>query len=389
MNLIRAHGSRRTLQAAWFCLLCFTGHIAIDFDLLALPTPRMLQAQRNADGSISLRWSATLTNFVLESAPSLDPPIFWAPISDRAVLSGNEMSLPVADQLRSEFYRLRRIDSMAPSVSVATGSIKAAAGGQIQLPGGKLSLEIPARALPQDTTITITNYQYPAVPEMGVSAELVLDPPGLRFATPANLRIQLDVPVTDLDNIRVESLSPLNPPRNLGSEISYFEPITDFKLTNNMLEVPITHFSFLQYRLEENLYGVFDFDGKYMKKGDLIYALTGADNRKGGFWTPGHTALYLGSTNSASTTNDGVTIIESTPGDDNLGQFLDGVQFAKLPDLKFLKGQHTAPVFVYHAREPGGDSCRGNVRYVCPSDRESARFARGLLQLARLLRSFG
>ena len=340
MNLLGTHGSRRTLQAAWLFLLCFTGLRAIDFDLLALSTPPILQAQRNADGSISLHWSASLTNFVLESAPSLEPPVFWTPFSDRAVLSGNEMALPIADQLRSEFYRLRRIDSMAPAVSVATGSIHAAAGGQIQLPGGKLLLAIPPGALSQDTTITITNYQYPAVPEMGISAQLVFDPPGLRFATPAILRIQLDVPVTDLDSIRVESLSPLNPPRNFGSEISYFEPITDFKLTNNMIEVPITHFSFLQYRFEENLYGIFDFDGKYMKKGDLIYALTNADNEKGGFWTPGHTGLYLGSTNSASTTNDGVTIIESTSRDDALKQFVDGVQFATLPNFKFLKGQH-------------------------------------------------
>ena len=229
-----------------------------------------------------------------------------------------------------------------PTVETARGEVSAAEGGSVSSPGGDISLVVPPGALKQDTEIEITYYAY--APQSGnpMAGEAVFGPSGLKFQQPAILSIALPEPVDSADDLAVFSLSAQNPAINLGSEISHVQRVMDFSYDadTQTLQVPIQHFSLLGWVHEKKMYLVFDIPGKYLKKGDLIYVLTGREPGAGAFWIPGHSGLYLGTQKPYSDENDGKTIIESTPRDLSRQQPEDGVQFAELRDFKTLFGSH-------------------------------------------------
>jgi hypothetical protein len=79
-------------------------------------------------------------------------------------------------------------------------------------------------------------------------------------------------------------------------------------------KVTIPHLSWIDLFNWDRVQLVLDIPGKYLLKGDLIFALTLIPPSQGNFWWfPGHVGLYLGTAEPASNNNDGNTIIESTP----------------------------------------------------------------------------
>ncbi len=102
-----------------------------------------------------------------------------------------------------------------------------------------------------------------------------------------------------------------------------------------MIKIEVNHFSDLKLIYDIPLDLIMDIPGKYLKKGDLIYAMTyekyiwGPDETFD--WFPGHCGLYLGTETKDSFDNNGRTTIESSPWKDKP----DGVQFS---DFSHFKG---------------------------------------------------
>ena len=83
---------------------------------------------------------------------------------------------------------------------------------------------------------------------------------------------------------------------------------------NSKSKVSIPFVSWIDLLDWDRVQLVMDIPGKYLLKGDLIYALTLIPQSQGNFWWfPGHVGLYLGTTEPKSNINDGNSIIESTP----------------------------------------------------------------------------
>ncbi|MBI4362971.1 MAG: hypothetical protein HY558_07335, partial [Euryarchaeota archaeon] len=224
----------------------------------------------------------------------------------------------------------------SPALATAQGTIRAAQGGTVTSATGDLSLTVPPGAMTRDNPITVNHVAYPRQESGLLMGEVVFGPPGLTFQKPATLTVKLPQPPTQPDDIAVYTLSTSNTPTPVGGEISRFERIADttYDARTGTLQVPVRHFSVLAIANEKPAYLVFDIiSGKYLKKGDLLYTLTGKTPGSGGFWWPGHVALYLGTRDPASKKNDGTTIIESTQQDLKLG-YTDGVQFSRYSELK-------------------------------------------------------
>jgi hypothetical protein len=204
--------------------------------------------------------------------------------------------------------------------------------------------------LTQDTTISITHTANAANSDVPISDDIKFLPEGLTFRQPATLTLKVPSSVKDASELNLFSISTLNPIVRAGTELTQMEPVTNyvFEASTSTLRVPVSHFSILSLlveRLKQEI--VFDFSGKYLKKGDIIYVLTDATFwgvNLGLGWIPGHAALYLGTKVAESTDNDGTTVIESTSMDDtpdkHLGGQIDGVQFSDFEFVKTLKGNH-------------------------------------------------
>jgi len=149
----------------------------------------------------------------------------------------------------------------------------------------------------------------------------------------------------------------------VGGEGSYFSRVTNYvRSADGRLEIPLEHFSSTIWSWwAKNLYAVLDIPGKYLSKGDLLYVLTGATDRQGGDWTPGHAGMYLGVEDAMSGQNDGETIIEST----STNSFFQGaVRFdhlnRQITGFKDLAGSH----IYMGARRPSVFEVTDNDRYL-------------------------
>ena len=174
-------------------------------------------------------------------------------------------------------------------------------GGQIELPDGS-KLIIPANALSSNTIITLSKFK--DAPTIGNSDYefIKLEPDGLIYNSPTIL----ELPYTNPTRIDSSLLSAFTARDGIFENLE-----STIDQQRNVVIVTIPHHSFVSLFLTQNLYCVIDIPGKYLLKGDLIYAMTKAGIKKS--WFPGHTGLYLGTKDPLSNSNDGQVVIQSEP----------------------------------------------------------------------------
>lgn len=317
------------------------------------PSPS-LEIRRSQVGNISLLWPSVLSNYVVESAASLRPPVPWNPVNAPFSLQGSQRVLSFPTINGSSFYRLRASDATGLQIeaeTTATKLIEAARGGTIELGGGDLTLTVPPNALLADTQITITNRTYVMLSDAPLLGQVQMLPHGATFQTPASLSIRLPEGVAPED-VLTYSISGMNEREAAGAEINLFEPLTNrtFEASSRRLTIPVSHFSSINFAIDRfnRLYLAFDIPGKFLKKGDLLICLNTKPKLLWKGWYPGHAGLYLGTRDALSRENDDTTTIESTT--EGMG-YVDGVQFAELNKFKELSGQH---IYLGARRPPGG-----------------------------------
>ncbi|HVY72058.1 MAG TPA: right-handed parallel beta-helix repeat-containing protein, partial [Verrucomicrobiae bacterium] len=299
------------------------------FTVTMITTANVSLTATRAGGNVNLSWVDGAGSFQLESTPELASPIAWTLVTDTPVATGNLRTVSIAPVGRM-FYRLRSGVSTG-----ATGGavVPAAAGGIIQV-SPEVSLAIPPGALDQDTRVQVTLVKDASNSNFSFSSQFVFQPDGLVFKQPATLSFQLPPGVANSPGFQIHYLSALNEGRRSGAETNYTDLVTNYvyDAASGILRVPVSHFSSMNFFVERfETEVVFDIPGKYLKKGDLIYAMTRDNLIKQMGWLPGHTGIYLGTTSASSTNNDGMTIIESTSADTTpekkFGGAVDGVQF--------------------------------------------------------------
>ena len=193
--------------------------------------------------------------------------------------------------------------------------IKAAAGGELSLPDGT-TLVIPPGSLTADTTLTLGK---PKEQGTGVAifGYVSLEPSGLALSVPATLEIPVDDAAVENEALLFAySYSEETPVLTGTSENSRWEHLQIQGVADGLVEVEVTHFSWITAGLREPIYVVMHLPGEYLLEGDLIYALALMDASDDFDWFPGHAAIYLGTDAATSdlAVNDGETIVESVPG---------------------------------------------------------------------------
>ncbi len=224
----------------------------------------------------------------------------------------------------------------------ASASISASSGGTVSFSDGT-KVDIPAGALTADTTITAEKPKAGQDLGSSLAGYIELGPDTVKLQKPVTVTFTYDdSKVGDETALHVVSLSSSNPQVDVGSEKHYFQDVAiqSQDTSKNTVTVQMSHFSVLGALWEEKAYLVLDIPGKFLQKGDLLYVLTGASSDINGSWFPGHAGIYLGTTDAGSKSNDGTTMIESTPKDTALGINKDGVQTNTLSTFKSLGGQH-------------------------------------------------
>lgn len=285
--------------------------------LVTAPNRIALSVARS-DSEAVVSWPAAFADAHLESTGDLAPPIHWGPATNATsiVVGRKQIKLTPGGALR--FFRLRDAsvpgDLSSGGASTGHGTVSASNGGSVSTDDRSATLVIPPAALAQDTDIQITSAHIPGIDDASTSGDVLLSPEGLTFSKPVTLKLQLPGNPPDGYELGVELLSRENTQINVGGEISYFQSVTNyvFDPATSQLEIPLSHFSSAGWFLAKKLYAVLNIPGKYLKKGDLIYVLTGADGGQGGTWYPGHVGLYLGAQSAFADANDGDTIIEAT-----------------------------------------------------------------------------
>jgi len=312
--------------------------------------PVPLTAISQPDGTLRLLWSTDQSDIELEFTNWLNAPANWEKYVGEIQRNGFDYWTDVIFDEMHRFYKLSN-DTMSDggdeptdsSILTASGNVSPSEGGVISSSDSTFIFEVPPGAVDEPTTINI-KYTSLDAPEDGVAfGEFEMEPTGLVFKEPGLMRVKLPRSPTNSEQLSVRSHSLNNPGRVVGRELSYFENIEDFNFNpeGQILEFKIMHFSQLTWDLENALNIVFEFPGKYLKKGDLIYTLTDAQPAGGGDWYPGHAALYLGTQNKSDSKNDGQTIIEATFSEGaRIGPLYgaNGVRFGTLDGFKKLQG---------------------------------------------------
>lgn len=146
------------------------------FRVFEIPGDRpAMRIRRDNPGDFNLSWFAASVDFELEAAPSLDPPVRWAPVPLNPAVSGDlrSVNVPGAESSR-RFYRLKSALSSNAAVNTLTGllrlpddwapafrildsveaNISAAAGGTVRLANGG-SIEFKPGAVGADTGVKV------------------------------------------------------------------------------------------------------------------------------------------------------------------------------------------------------------------------------------------
>ncbi|HOU54364.1 MAG TPA: hypothetical protein PLQ97_10590 [Myxococcota bacterium] len=218
-----------------------------------------------------------------------------------------------------------------------SGRIAAATGGTVAF-GDGTGIQIPAGALAEDTTITLSR---PASRDVfraeGTVGILVLEPDGLTLSTPATVTWVSDLDY-DQEGLAVEVVSRTNPFPRAGSEVDPFVTAEDVTVSGGRITFPLRHFSVAHILSYPKFLAAIEFPASTLRPGDILYVLTSAEGFTHATIKPMHVGLYLGQGK----------VIESTLQTPTCGVGIDGVDIHDYLDFMRLCGAH---VFV-GARRP-------------------------------------
>jgi|GEM_PF-6858809 hypothetical protein len=213
-------------------------------------------------------------------------------------------------------------------------------GGTINFSDGT-TVSFPAGAVTSDTIVTVNKLSSSCLPDQVLSAVYVSTIESL--AIPATVTLRYDPSRVRSDQeIMVGVVGGANSQEAVSSsEVSVAAIVSPESIdtSTGTITVKTNHFSFVWAFFQEKAYLVFDFgasyDYKYLKPGDIIFALTGARGSDRGFyydgsWTPGHVGMYLGTIEGYGIKH----LIESTVAKDIGGS--NGVQYGRSDYFKVL-----------------------------------------------------
>jgi hypothetical protein len=216
--------------------------------------------------------------------------------------------------------------------------IPASTGGNISFSDGA-EVTIPAGALSENKTITVNKIGSNSLPDRVLSAIYVSTLESL--SVPATVTLKYDPNKIGSDQeIVVGVVGGATPSEEASSsEVSVVQYITPEAIDSSKgtITVKTSHFSFVWAFCQDKAYLVFDFgvgdEYKYLKPGDIMYALTGAGGFTQGFsyngsWCPGHVAMYLGTVEGSGINH----LIESTVNKDLTG--INGVQYGRTDQFR-------------------------------------------------------
>jgi hypothetical protein len=191
-------------------------------------------------------------------------------------------------------------------LTVASATITAAAGGTVALPDGT-RVVIPPGALSADTTVTVSRPPAQVFHPEGWLASVLLEPAGTTFTTPVDITIPYDpTGIETPDDVALVHSSTTNEPRDVGGESSATELVTDVTRSAGRITGRISHFSLLDVLWVPQMFVSPLLPGRYLRSGDLLYALTDGDNAYRKAWiVPLHVGMFFD-----NATHDGV--IESS-----------------------------------------------------------------------------
>lgn len=188
-------------------------------------------------------------------------------------------------------------------------------GGTITLPTGE-RLVIPKGAITASSTVKILREgdTYKFTPE------------GLTFNTPISLSIPASAQIlANAGKVLFAYIySSASPEKNSISGRISAERIKSLLIDDlqegSRIDLQFSHFSIIRFTIQDRIYIPLTLDSKYLKKGDIIFALSSENytTQAPGFdWFPGHTAMILDSSKSATCTDTAIgkkcDVIESVP----------------------------------------------------------------------------
>jgi len=177
-------------------------------------------------------------------------------------------------------------------------------GGQIELPDGS-KLIIPANALSSNTMITLSKVKGAPIIGEADYEFIKLEPEGLIYNSP----VTLEIPISNMAKLDTSVFSVYTVHND-----QYEETISTINTQKQQVQITINHHSWLSLFYTQKLYIVLNIPGEYLRKGDLIYIMETVYPFTDVFtWFPGHTGLYLGTTDPQSNANNGQIIVESVP----------------------------------------------------------------------------
>lgn len=172
--------------------------------------------------------------------------------------------------------------------------IKASTGGTLTTQDGAV-LSVPPGALATDTLISIIVPKGQAAGARNLS--YILEPQGLAFSSPASLTFPYqETTPGEAPFFNVYSSSTLNAVQDAGSELTNWAQLgaSGTDTAARTVTVPVDHFSIIFVTVDDYGYLVLDIPPKFLKQGDLLFALTNTDDKPGPDWKPGHVGMYTG-----------------------------------------------------------------------------------------------
>jgi hypothetical protein len=190
-------------------------------------------------------------------------------------------------------------------------------GGVLEFGDGTI-LNFPANSLKDQTTVTLSRPKGTLPMSQSGVDFLRIEPDGLTLDVPATLRL----PYQSFQNVPDKRIAVYSTGgSNVRSSNTVYPekwerlPISSINSSQKFVEVQVRHFSFFSTIFDRPLDLILGIPGKYLQKCDLIYCLAETQANNGWHWFPGHAAMFLGVATGNLTTNDGSTIIESSPPD--------------------------------------------------------------------------
>lgn len=163
-----------------------------------------------------------------------------------------------------------------PTRSTVSLEVSALTGGVLTLPSG-VTVTVPAGALATDAVLTVSQLADP--PTIGLLTTVIVEPHDLRLLAPATVTIPYDPTlVGDPTSLAIEVSSLLTEPRSVGSELSVItapDPVVD--TVAHTVSVNVDHFSVFHLFTNPDVFVTRDIPAKYLKAGDILYAMTDAD----------------------------------------------------------------------------------------------------------------